>query len=188
LQQVQQGSKQLNQLVKNFIALAELTTDEAKTAFHIQAHTIPQLDQIIQSAVTLSTYEMKQNGLVIQETIQARLPPVFGVEGTLLACIQNTFKLLKTYSLETADNIIHLSAHQVDHEVHTVIQLNRQLPETTLSQIRTLLAHDRQPKVDLLGHDALWRIVQGHIELHNGRVQLTNDPYFTVTLILPSQT
>jgi signal transduction histidine kinase len=186
LQHIQQGSKQLNQLVKNFIALAELTTDEARTAFQLQACPIPHLPEIIQTAVTQSAYDMQQDGFVIRQKIQKELPPLFGVESTISNCIRNTFKLLKGYYLETADDIIHLSAHQVDHEVHIAFQISRHLPQTTAAQIATLLTQERQPKVDLSGHDALWRIIQGHIELHNGRIETTNDPYFTITLILPT--
>jgi DNA-binding response OmpR family regulator len=188
LQHIQQGSEQLNQLVKYFIALAELATDEAETAFQIQACPIPHLTQVIQTAVTLSAYEMQPDGVIIEDTIPNKLPSVFGVEKTILNCIQNTFKLLKTYYMETADNPIYLSAHQVDDEVHIAIHVNHQLPQATEAQIADLLAHEQQPKVDLSGHDALWRIIQGHIVLHNGRVQITNDPHFTITLILPTET
>jgi CheY-like chemotaxis protein len=187
LQHIQQGSKQLNQLVKYFIALAELTTDEARTAFHMQAGPIPHLAQIIEIAVTLATYDMQQDGITIQRAIQQELPSIFGVERTISNCIQDTLKLLKTYYLETADNTIHLSAYQVEDEIHIAIRIHRQLPQVTIIQIAALLARESQPKVDLSGHDALWRIIQGYILLHNGRIQITNDPYFTLTLILPRQ-
>ena len=188
LQHIQRGSKQLNQLVKYFIALAELTTDEARASFHMQADTIPHLTQLIQTAATLSAYDMHPDGLVIQQTVPETLPPIFGVERTLSNCLQNVFRLLKNYYLETADNTIYLSAQQIEHDVHIAIWINHPIPEATVTQSATLLAQERQPKVDLSGQDALWRIVQGHISLHNGRIHITNDPHFTITLILPSQT
>lgn len=188
LQHIQQGSEQLSQLVKHFIALAELTTDEAKTTFHLQAHVIPHLAQLIHTAVTIVAYDMSQAGVVIKPTIQKDLLPVFGVERMLSQCIQDACKLLQTYHLETADKVIHLSARQVRHEAHIAIWIDDKLPQTTVAQIGALLAQERQPKVDLPGHDALWRIIQGHILLHDGHVQITNDPHFMVTLILPSQT
>jgi DNA-binding response OmpR family regulator/anti-sigma regulatory factor (Ser/Thr protein kinase) len=185
LQHIRQGGQQLNQLVKNFIALAELTTDEARTAFQLQAHTIPDLTQIILTAVTQSAYDMQQDGMEIQQEIPKNLPPIFGVAGTISNCIRNAFKLLKSYYLETTDKTLLLSAYQMDNEVHIAIGIKRQLPPTTAAQIITLLAQERPPKVDLSGHDALWRIIQGHIALHNGRIRTTNDPHFTITLILP---
>jgi hypothetical protein len=103
--------------------------------------------------------------------------------------VQNVIKLLKRHYLSpTQDKKIRLSGYQADGEVYIALQGNSALSEAEQEPILALLSQQRQPKVDLSGQDALWRIVQGHIALHNGRIQLSNEPAFTVTLVLPVAT
>lgn len=187
LQNIRQGSSQLNLLVKSFIALAELTTDEAKTAFDFQARSIPDMAYLVQQVVSLVTYDLQNRGVVIKRTIEPDLPAVFGVEGTISECIQNTVQLVATHYLSAQDKTIHLSVGQAEEDVYIAVAGDQQVSEEKLQSIQDLLAQERQAKVDLLGHDAVLKIVQGHIALHNGRIQLSNDPYFTITLILPIQ-
>ena len=186
LQQIRQGSSKLNQLVKSFIALAELTTDEAKTAFDFQAHSISNLPNLIEAIVSIVSHELHDNQIILRRTVEDEMPPVFGVEGTILECIQNTIQLIATHYLDASDKTIHLVAQPVNNsEVHIAISGNQQLSEDALESIQELLDQKRQAKVDLSGHDAILQIVQGHIALHNGRIQLSNDPHFTITIALP---
>ena len=188
LQQIRQGSTQLNQLVKYFIALAELTTDEAKTAFDYQARSITDLSHLLQNRITLLADELQTDGVVIRRTIEHDLPSVFGVADKVLECTQNLVQFMATHYLNAADKTIHLSAHQVGDEVHIVIEGNVHPPGETLQSLQELLDQKRQAKVDLSGHDAVLQITQGHIALHNGRIQLSNIPHFTITLVLPVET
>ncbi len=188
LQKIRQGSTQLNQLVKYFIALAELTTDEAKTAFDYQARSITDLSYLLQNAISPLAEEQQDNQVVIRRIIAQDLPSVFGVAEKITECVQNLVQFMISHYLNGVDKTILIQAQPVGDEVHIAIEGNRHLSPETLHSLQELLDQKRQAKVDLSGHDAVLQIVHGHIALHNGRIQLSNTPHFTIILILPVET
>jgi signal transduction histidine kinase len=183
---IQEGSQKLTQLVKDYLALAELTTGEAEAAYQIRACPIPEIGMVVYEAAQLCVFKLQSSGVVIHCPLNDSLPPVFGVSTLLADSIsQLVFISLHHYESFVGENI-HLDVVHDDEDIRISICWDHQLDETQMDNLLRILDVEDGAKVDLTRHDLVLKLVQGYVGLHNGRIQLQNPPEgFSFNIHLP---
>lgn len=180
LHEIQNGSMLLNRLVEDFIALVELKTGEAFTAYSLRAQPIQEIGIYLFEIAQTSTAK----SIEVQCPLTTNLPLVYGNIKFLSEAIRRLIELGATYSSGTT---VWLWAEEVEGQVHISIRFNRPLDEKTLQDLPFLLekpepsnAHFSLPNLKLPG----FSIANGYIQMHNGRISFHNEPANEPTFVI----
>lgn len=188
LQGIQAGSARLTRLVEDFIALAELRTGEADTAHALQAQPINELGLVLYEATQILAYKETAEALHVHCPLNRELPPVYGNSATLQESVQRLLKLGISYWGKAEEATVHLTTTAVNDEVLIRIHFEGELEEDKANAFRSILAGDHQEQLSSLPEYApSLKIIRGYIDLHNGRIELSNSEAdgYTFTIALP---
>lgn len=186
LQGIKEGGAQLTALVEDFIALAELRTGEAETAYKTCAQPIPDARWVFLEALQKAQNWAENAGVALTIQQPETLPMLFGdsnlIANALERVIRHGLKLCQQHKQDT----LQIMLDEVEDVFKATVALPTAVSQTDYQQMQKHLI-DPIDKTDNPFTQELpsLQIVRGYIQLHNGRIQLTNTPNLTITLILP---
>ncbi len=185
LSDIQNHSADLTQLVKDYLTLAELETEEATLVYLKNKMIIEEIDRlVVETSLVCNTLEHITVDVRYVEPI-TELCPVRGVTGMLSDCLRQLIEVMVVFYEDAAKGGIDIRLNCLDDEMYLSLHLTHALSEGDMSRLVSLLVEDNQVNVRLSRHDTILKIVQGQIRLHNGRIDLNNSDSFTITIALP---
>jgi signal transduction histidine kinase len=189
LQGIQASSVRLTRLVEDFIALAELRTGEAGTAYALNAQPIGDIGLLFCEIGSMCQRLDELQELHFHCTAEANLPLLFGDTGMILSSIQRLVEAGVRHFRPPADSDVYLSASRVEDEVQFSVRFPISADEQIVRRISNILNSD---DIDVFEspHDTPGLIIaRDHIRLHDGRIRLRHDNHgATFTIILPVYT
>ncbi|MCP4360579.1 MAG: response regulator [Chloroflexi bacterium] len=185
LKAIQSGSVQLNRLIEDFIALAELQTGEAAIAYNWQAQPIGDLGFLLYEMCHSFPYQHQLPNVYIHCAIQENLVTTFGDSSLILKNIDRLLQFGLNQAVLSRPEIT-VSAHNTDDSVLIKIQFSPALNPQALDAFETIQTKPDSDLSQLPPYAASLRIVKGQIGLHNGRLTLTTTTQSaTFTIALP---
>jgi CheY-like chemotaxis protein len=197
LEGIQSSSIRLSRLIEDFISLAELKTGEAETAYSLRVCEMADVSHLLVEAGQLAGEAAMAKGLAIVYEAQNNLPSLTGDRVMLLDCLNRLLEIGLSYDLPQTSNAIVLSSTLNGNEVWLSLRFPYTLPVRERASLLVFMNQDRfmagvgdeaviQPQAQTEQSPAL-SIVQGYMELHNGRLHLSHlADSFTFNLILPT--
>lgn len=178
LHNIQNGSTRLSRLVEDFIALVELKTGEAITAYSLRAQPI--------HGIGVYLYEIAQThtskDVEVQCPLNTDLPLIYGNIKFLSETIRRLIELGTGYATEMPSTplaqYVWLSAESENDELHISIRFDHPLDRQLVELIPSILEDVLSFKIPGLS------IAKGYIQLHNGRISFRNNPINEPTFII----
>ncbi len=187
LEGIYAGSIHLSRLIENMIALAELRTGEAETAFKLRAIPIQNLGALLHETCQLQMHNLHIQGWPIHCQFNDDIPPVFADTTTLFTAVQHLIELGTTYCQSTTSRTISLLVKKTDEQTVSIkIQFSTPLNEKHEQLFRELMATEMPEWSEMSGSTTKLLISKGYVALHNGRIQIANDDGLVFTIILPA--
>lgn len=173
---IQESSVRLTKLVEDFIALAELKTGEAKEAYNSFAQAIGDLEMIFQEAgnVAQKKAELAKHQIVCFPS--EKLPLVFGDSAALTKVIARLAVVgVNQFSLAPGEPIL-FTAAAADASVQLNIEFAVTRKPANLQWMESILTHAGDDIPETSSYATGLSIAKGHIELHQGKLELSYDP------------
>jgi signal transduction histidine kinase len=176
LRGIQTGSELLNKIVEDFIALAELETDEALTAYQLQSQPIANFGYLLfEQAQAISANQP----IHIECPLNGTLPMLFGNSDLLLKCLERAVMIMTLQNDPSQTSQLRLTS-QFDPTANTVdiLLVNAApFPETLWVEIANILNHGSVPsQSNMPPYIPSLLIINGYVRLHHGVVQMQNHP------------
>jgi DNA-binding response OmpR family regulator len=185
---IQASSVGLTLLVEDIISLAELTTGEAATIYKLQAQSINDIGYTVEEATKqVRTLADSEQATIQLAPIPAQLPPVFGVSAILRESVQRLIEAGGRQQVDGVNNPVQVQVSADTAEVQIAVRFEMPLSEAAAQEIAALFAPDKPSSFDPSAYDPGFRIVEGSVALHNGRLSLHNslNDGITYTIHLP---
>lgn len=166
LSSIQVGSQRLNQLVVDFISLAELKTGESETSYQIMSDPIGDFGLMVCECMQQLAFK---HTLQINCQINTDLPTIFGARYLLITSIERLILTINRCVSEAYQ--LNVSSQCNEEYVQLLMQWEPiSLSPTLFEQIQSYLGETRD---DILWeHAPSLQIIRGQVLLHNGRFRI----------------
>jgi signal transduction histidine kinase len=172
LREIQVGGLRLNQLIEDFIALAELETGEAAAAYHWQAQPIANFGLLLFELCQELKPQFPET-VAIGCPFNDQVPLIFGDSSLLTSCVQHLINFCVRQSANVSKSI-ELCVQAAADEVQVAISCSAPLFFRSEVVLQKVLECDTSSLAELPDYASNLFLVKGYVALHNGRFQYEN--------------
>jgi two-component system, sensor histidine kinase and response regulator len=188
LQGLQTASSRLSRLVEDFITLAELKTGETRASYQMRAAPV-SADALLYE---ISYADWSSRGeLIVYSKPEGDSPLVYGDERALSQLLRRLVETAFFLHSKSTGQAVRLIRSVAGEELRLSVGLEgAAFTAEEAAQVENLFANDDQTALQAIGYGPNLTIAKGIAELHDGRLQLENEPGQSCkfTLCLPIYT
>ncbi|MCA9933444.1 MAG: response regulator [Ardenticatenaceae bacterium] len=167
---IKEGSVKLTRLVEDLIAMAELETGEAETAFALRAQPIRDMGLLLYEAGQKQMLRAGRQGITIHCEMDEEMPQVYSDGVSISTSLIRFVEIVVSYCIEVGyQGDLKLQSVCMGDELHLVVHvpvpLSSALIDAFTAALDTAVSFNTDPGI---------RILRGTVALHNGRL-LLND-------------
>jgi len=175
LREIQGGGIRLNQLIEDFISLAELETGEAEAAYRWQAQPIANLGFLIFEMCQVFSQQYSEKNVDIQCPFNDQVPLIFGDSSLLSTCIERLVDFCVVHGTATT-KVIELFVNEGEDEVQIAISSSSRLQPGCEPVLSSVLISETINLTDLPDYASGLFLVKGYVALHNGCLKYQTQP------------
>ncbi len=190
LRGIQAGCIRLTRLVDDFIKVMELRSGEAQAKYISQAKQVPNLSKLLNNVIAARQNKETDASYELSSDIPEKLPPIFGdpelLTNIMERLLSNAIKF--TDPTQSQINRIAVAATVQHNEIHIVISDEGMgFPAHMKTQVFEPFVQYNRGILEQQGAGTGLAIVQGLVQLHNGRIRSESREGIgsKFTLILP---
>lgn len=186
LRGIHAGGLRLTRLIEDFIALAELKTGEALTAYSLRAQPITNISLLLVEVSQRQDHILENKDIHLHTTVNPDLPPVFGDTFMISDSINRLIEVGTWCCVSPTNKDIYLSAAASDDRVCCSVRFPTALDESLAEKFSVILDEDDLELFAWPEYTTSLCIVKGYTTLHDGRLEMNNEPdtgcVFTINL------